>query len=715
MARSVKLPDELKGWKIISLVSEKKGNNIYRISQETSEGNKYANLYHIFAYGNDYSSDKAKFYEDEARFLGSIAKNREYFTCFGAYVTNNKAKSKVDMYIATEELPSLAQISRNKDFTDYEIAEFGLRMAEILAFLELKSIFHGDIRPENIYVTEKGTYKLGGFSDFESKISDFAFAAPEVVKDETPDFTTDIYSLGIIMYYLSNDKALPFEGNGIGREKAIEKRFESNSVTAPKKGNEKLKSVIVIACQPANKNRWKNANNMRNALQVVLDELEKPVEEVKEDNTVLTEQPENFDENVFEEFVYENKDVQSADTVANESDVATSDVELTKSAEDTIPNKTGANTADTSDDSFTEVYYEDNSSDENTVSADESNSVNKILVESDPLSEDVFDNYEIKKVEKHQGEISETDESSHEKKDYGIFFAEEGEESKNKTESKEPENIISEERSKPDQNESEEFYDYEEETHRHKKGSVVLIIVSVIVILAALGFVGYIVYNKTMTPDIPATTTEATTDQAVVTTEETTTEKMTTVPSTTQEITTQPETVEVPEVVGYGYAYAKEVLEEFGFVVKEGNYDYSDYYSEGYVTAQSLEPYTYKTKGSEIYLDISLGFKEVPTTETPTVEPQNNDFVFENSDVTYLSKSQLNSLGERDLLIALNEIYARRGRTFLDEELSEYFNSQKWYTPKFSPDEFNSNVQLNEFEEANIRLIVEVQKEKGYR
>ena len=66
MARNIKLPDELKGWKIISLISEKKGHNIYRISNKTSDGEKFANLYHIFAYGNDYTNDKARFYADEA-------------------------------------------------------------------------------------------------------------------------------------------------------------------------------------------------------------------------------------------------------------------------------------------------------------------------------------------------------------------------------------------------------------------------------------------------------------------------------------------------------------------------------------------------------------------------------------------------------------------------------------------------------------------------
>ena len=208
-----------------------------------------------------------------------------------------------------------------------------------------------------------------------------------------------------------------------------------------------------------------------------------------------------------------------------------------------------------------------------------------------------------------------------------------------------------------------------------------------------------------MTPKIPIN--PSTNDEAT----QTTTQAITTEAVTTQEPTTKPETVEVPEVVGFGYSYAKEVLEEYGFVVEEGNYNYSSIYDEGYVTEQSLEPYTSQEKGSTIVLDISLGEEVIETTK----EPENNDFMFENSNATYLSKSDLESLSEYELEIALNEIYARRGRIFNDQGLSEYFNSQKWYTPTYSPDEFNSNVTLNDYEEANIKLIVDIQKEKGYR
>ena len=707
MARNVKLPEELKGWKIISLISEKKGYNIYRISNKTADGERFANLYHIFAYGNDYTSDKARFYTDEATFLNSIAKNQEYFTCLGAFITDNKAKSKVDLYIATEELTSLSKALSQKDLTDSEVAQFGLRMADILAFLELKSIFHGDIRPENIYVTDNGNFKLGGFSDFENKISDLSFAAPEVAKDEVPDFTTDIYSLGLVMYYLSNGKKLPFENENTNRSEATEIRLGGKAVPAPANGNEKLKSVIVIACQADNKNRWKNANNMRNALQVIIEEIggtssEAPAEETVE---VVTEapvsQPESFEANVFDEVVYEEPSTQQNDDVtedAVENDFTTVEVEETDKKEVSV--QIPDNFDD--DNSFTKIYSE-------TESSKEAVTENVAPVIDEPISEDVFEAYEVKKEEQPINEEKPL-EKQEAVKDYGSFFDDDNTKENNIDIKADTDKIKSDENSQvvilQDNFENENIY--ADDTQKSSKLSKVLIALSVVIIIAVLFFVGFIVYNKTMTPKIP--TKPATKDEATETTQATT-QEVTTVPVTTQAPTTKPEVVDVPEVVGFEYSYAKEVLEDYGFVVEEGSYDYSSIYNEGYVTNQSLQRYTSAEKGATIVLDVSLGEEVVETTK----EPENNDFMFENSNGTYLSKSELESLSEYELEIALNEIYARRGRMFNDEGLSEYFKSQKWYNPIYSPDEFNYSVTLNEYEEANIKLIVEVQKEKGYR
>ena len=66
-------------------------------------------------------------------------------------------------------------------------------------------------------VSPKGYFKLGDFGVARQQISgtmtvigSYDFMAPEVYKGMPYDQTADIYSLGMVLYYLANDFTLPF-------------------------------------------------------------------------------------------------------------------------------------------------------------------------------------------------------------------------------------------------------------------------------------------------------------------------------------------------------------------------------------------------------------------------------------------------------------------------------------------------------------------------
>lgn len=77
-----------------------------------------------------------------------------------------------------------------------------------------KGIVHHNISPENIYVDSKGNYKLGDFGayDYESSSSEASYyRAPELYnKSYLNDVSSDIYSLGVVLYKLLNNNRLPF-------------------------------------------------------------------------------------------------------------------------------------------------------------------------------------------------------------------------------------------------------------------------------------------------------------------------------------------------------------------------------------------------------------------------------------------------------------------------------------------------------------------------
>lgn len=84
------------------------------------------------------------------------------------------------------------------------------------------------------------------------------------------------------------------------------------------------------------------------------------------------------------------------------------------------------------------------------------------------------------------------------------------------------------------------------------------------------------------------------------------------------------------------------------------------------------------------------------------------DYLLPESSTSYLSKSDLQGLTKTQLEIARNEIYARHGLLFADAYLATYFESCKWYHGSVTA---VTSDMLNEYEKANISLILELESE----
>lgn len=87
--------------------------------------------------------------------------------------------------------------------------------------------------------------------------------------------------------------------------------------------------------------------------------------------------------------------------------------------------------------------------------------------------------------------------------------------------------------------------------------------------------------------------------------------------------------------------------------------------------------------------------------------------IFE-TDKKYYNKEDFKDCSKNVLLVARNEIYARYGRIFENEDLNNYFMAQLWYEPRFSEEEFDTSI-LNDYEIKNIETIIQVEKDLGYR
>jgi len=796
MAKTIKLPADLRDWKVTSFVGEDNGCEVYKVSRKIDKNTaQNAILRHAFVGKSNYTDERAEYFTEEADFIESVKELDGVSNYLDVYVQDNQNKKTCDLYIFTEELTSLEELMKTKTFAEDEVVDFGIQMSEMLETLEAKNIFHGNISPKNIFVTADGRYKIGGFTDFEGKIADTSFVAPEVYKQENVDYTTDIYSVGIIMYAMCNGGKIPFESDSCDRKNACEERFSGKAVTAPSEGDEKLKSVIVIACQPNNANRWKNAGNIKNALTSIKTEIG-TFSPVPNPGVVVPENT-DFDGNVFEEYDYD----EFEDTEPTESQDNFDDKDEVQTVEDAVLDnefKGGEQlgiaevlageeslpidgNAPVDSDEVSESDADENGGFEvvdvtDAVDEPENSEIktNEVLEEKQPEFEDISsvssedDKKEQTVTDKKAEEFEDVSSNSEvapevlppvtsvevfddysgadhknvltsneSSKDYGDFF--EDEPSVKRTDNKADDTKKIEEKNDFDDNSFEdddnEFGYTDEEDNKEnvkKKKNKFIIILCAVVIAAALGFIGFCVYNGLSNS---STDNKATTAETATSAEVTTQAPSTAMPTTTEQVTTSSSYNNVVPVVGYGYSYGKKLLEQAGFTVEISDYEYSYDYPEGYIISQTPEGDTSASTGTVVKLVISSGQIQRET-EAPATQAQqssnsqnsssgnsnsqssnaqsssntntnnNGGFIFPNSDSSYLSNAQVSALSDDDLQLAINEIYARRGRIFKDASLNAYFNSQSWYEGKYTPEEFEKNVKFNTYEQKNLQLLI---------
>src|SRR5271165_1812811 len=107
--------------------------------------------------------------------------------------------------------------------------EIAIQCADALTAAPERGILHGDIKPENVMLTESGQVKLldfgvarrltaSGASSITQTLSAFApvagtpsYMAPEVLMGALPDFRADIFSLGVVYYEMLGGRH-PFQG-----------------------------------------------------------------------------------------------------------------------------------------------------------------------------------------------------------------------------------------------------------------------------------------------------------------------------------------------------------------------------------------------------------------------------------------------------------------------------------------------------------------------
>ncbi|MFH1655773.1 MAG: serine/threonine-protein kinase [Candidatus Omnitrophota bacterium] len=116
------------------------------------------------------------------------------------------------------------------------VATIGSEIADALSYSHQNGIFHGDLKPSNILITNEGIPVIVDFGLSKnikkiasSKSTEFTgtlvYAAPEQIRDNTLNEKTDIWSLGVTLYELLTFKN-PFREKTV--KKIVDKILKSN-------------------------------------------------------------------------------------------------------------------------------------------------------------------------------------------------------------------------------------------------------------------------------------------------------------------------------------------------------------------------------------------------------------------------------------------------------------------------------------------------------
>ena len=126
-------------------------------------------------------------------------------------------------FIRMELLEPLPELLRERGgLPEDEVRRVGVDVCRALELCERRGIVHRDVKPDNIMVSPDGVYKLGDFgiartmdhATHATRVGTFGFAAPEVMRGDEYDGTVDIYSLGLVLYWLLNGRRAPFVAAG---------------------------------------------------------------------------------------------------------------------------------------------------------------------------------------------------------------------------------------------------------------------------------------------------------------------------------------------------------------------------------------------------------------------------------------------------------------------------------------------------------------------
>lgn len=213
-----------------------------------------------------------------------------------------------DIFIKMELLTPLKKYLA-REITPEQTVKLGMDLCKALSLCREKDIIHRDIKPDNILVSDSGDFKLGDFGVAKTAERTMAgtrtgtpnFTAPEVYHNEPYGKSVDIYSLGMVLYWMLNRRALPFlplppqMPSPDEMQEALLRRMRGEALPRPVDGSRALQDVVLKACAYRPEDRYATPEAFRSALEAACAADTRMADTVPDVQPVIEQRPDDAD------------------------------------------------------------------------------------------------------------------------------------------------------------------------------------------------------------------------------------------------------------------------------------------------------------------------------------------------------------------------------------------------------------------------------------
>ncbi len=225
---------------------------------------------------SDIHSELSEKVRCEMESLSQISKdsgNRFVITYYDYKLVYNNDNYKYDLYIKMDYLTSLGQLYADTEYKICDMLRMGIDVCDALEWCHKNGRAHNNLNLNNIFINNEGRYVLGDFAFSDNAKNEAEYCiAPELIYGKKPDASSDIYSLGMVMFTLLNGGLPPFAQTESDIALASKRLRNGEKPVLPVNINSRLRDAVHLAIDIKSK-RYHSVEELKNVFEHLLNSM----------------------------------------------------------------------------------------------------------------------------------------------------------------------------------------------------------------------------------------------------------------------------------------------------------------------------------------------------------------------------------------------------------------------------------------------------------